>query len=249
MNSKAGNQIKHSLWLTTPNQTLIEIALDHGFTDFVLDIEHGLFDLAETDRLVSFCLRSGASTFAKVRGGGVDAVQQMLDRGCNGVIIPHIENVEHARLMSAAVKYPPLGIRSFDGGRTVGFGAAPKDYFEICNHTIQAIPMIETASSLAVVDEIALLPTVDALFVGPYDLSLSAGRGRYLQTAEDDAALHAISAAARAAGKSWWMPAWTEQERTSAKALGASHLVVAEELGMFHQSLSELAKALAPASE
>ncbi len=249
MNNTAGKQTTYSLWLTTPNHILIEIALDQGFTHFVLDVEHGLFDLAETDRLVSFCLRAGASTYAKVRGGGPDAVQQMLDRGCNGVIIPHVEDAQHASIMSAAVKYPPLGVRSLDGGRTVGFGAAPQGYFERCNTEIQAIPMIETASSLAVVDEIARLPTVDGLFVGPYDLSLNSGRGRYRQTVEDDAALRAISAAAQAAGKPWWMPAWTERERASATALGASHLVVAAELDFFHKGLQQLARSLELSAE
>jgi 4-hydroxy-2-oxoheptanedioate aldolase len=164
----------------------------------------------------------------------------MLDRGCDGVIIPHIEGLEHAKQITAAAKYPPLGVRSFAGGRSAGFGPVSPDHFQQCNNAFLSIPMIETAGSLAAVDEIACLPTVDALFVGPYDLSLASGCGAYRKIPEDYAALQRISAAAAAAKKPWWMPAWTEKERASARMLGAQRLVVAEELGFFQDGLKRL---------
>ncbi len=234
-----------ALWLTTPNHLLVEIALANGHSTFVLDVEHGLFDLTETDKLVSFCRHAGADVYAKVACGGAYDVQQMLDRGCNGVIIPHVDGVDHARTVCEASKYPPLGSRSFDGGRCVGFSAAPPGYFRQSNKDIMALPMIETNKGLTEIENILSLPSVDGVFVGPYDLSLSSGRGRYRKEEADHQDLVRISEAAAAADKSWWMPAWSREERITAIELGASCLVVAHELGFFKDGLRLLSDELA----
>lgn len=233
-----------ALWLSTPNHLLVEMALACDYTAFILDFEHGIFDVPTTDRLVASCRVAGSKVYAKTQCNGPFDIQQMLDRGCNGVIIPHVDSVEHARIVTAAAKYPPLGTRSFDGGRCVGFAEASDDYFEKSNSEILTIPMIETMNGLAEVEQIARLTTVDALFVGPYDLSLSAGRGKYKNSEEDQSALARISSAAASAGKPWWMPAWSKHERESAQKLGASCLVVEHELALFRKGLLQLTKEL-----
>ncbi len=87
--------------------------------------------------------------------------------------------------------------------------------------------MIETAESLADVEKIIALDTVDGLFPGPSDLALARGRGAYAFNDDDKADLRRCATAARAAGKPWIMPAWTEAERRFAQEEGAAMLVVA----------------------
>lgn len=233
-----------SLWFSTPNHMLLDMMIDAGFGEVVLDLEHGVFDVEKTDRFVAAARHAGVKVFAKVQAGGVEPIQRMLDRGVDGIIIPHVENIEHAALLSGAVKYPPLGTRSFDGGRTVGYGAAPDDYFTRSNTEVLAVPMVETPQALKEIDGILNLDTVDGVFLGPYDLSLTSGRGPYRGTEADQEDLKTLAEAAVKAGKFWWMPAWSERERRLAISLGAGKLVVAEELGFFHAGLRALQREL-----
>lgn len=202
-----------AFWLSTTSPMMVELARDFGFTKLVFDLEHGLFDQSALDMFTPFCRAMGFEVYAKVLGPNAPAIQQALDFGADGVVIPHIEDIAHAREVTAFAKYPPLGTRSYAAGRIVTYGAPPAGFFEDTNRRIKCFPMIESAAALANIDAIAGLPTVDGLFVGPTDLALSCGRPRYAFDDADRAALAAIASAAKAAGKSWVMPAWTEAER------------------------------------
>jgi len=233
---------KLAIWLSTPNHIMVEIARDLGYRRFVLDIEHGLFDLADTDRLIALIKASGCQVYGKVLGPETIPIQQALDMGCDGVIIPHIEDVDHARKVTLAAKYPPLGIRSFSGTRPAGYGGAPQEYYERENHHTRCYPMVESAAALQDIEAILALPTVDGVFVGPSDLSLSRGRGAYRNNDEDKADLRRIAAAAAAAKKPWIMPAWTDAERILSDQLGAHFMVVADETGSLKWALAEAMK-------
>src|SRR5262249_22205886 len=111
-----------AVWLSTPNVTLLEIAARAGFGRVVLDLEHGAFDQAELNLFIPLARQLRFGVFAKVVGPGPVWIQQALDFGADGIIVPHILGVDHAREICAAAKYPPLGNRSFAGGRIVGYG-------------------------------------------------------------------------------------------------------------------------------
>jgi 4-hydroxy-2-oxoheptanedioate aldolase len=231
-----------AVWLTTPNHLMVEIARDLGYRRFVLDIEHGIFDLDPTDRLVAYINALGLEVYAKVLGPQQAPIQQALDMGCDGVIIPHIGGLEHAREVTATAKYPPLGTRSFAGTRTARYGGVKREFYERENARAKCFPMIESKEALADVEAIMALPTVDGVFPGPSDLSLSRGRGGYANTDADRADLRRIVDAARAAGKSWIMPAWSKAERAFARELGADFMVVVDETGSLHAGLSQALK-------
>jgi 4-hydroxy-2-oxoheptanedioate aldolase len=219
----------YMVWLSTANQAMLEIAHDMGFKHVVLDIEHGLFDLEATDRIIALGKALGMKMHAKVLGPETIPIQQALDMGCDSVIIPHIGDAAHARDVTLAAKYPPLGKRSFSGTRPARYNLVKPDYYERENGVTRCYPMIESSAALKDVEAILALPTVDGLFMGPTDLSLDSGRGAYRNTDADKDDLRRVAAAAKAAGKPWIMPAWTKAERDSATALGAGYLVVADE--------------------
>lgn len=227
----------NAVWLTTPHHILVEIAKDLGYRRFVLDIEHGVFDLDQTDRLIAMIRAMEVACFAKVLGPNDIAIQQMLDMGCDGVIIPHIGDVENARCVTASAKYPPLGRRSFAGSRTSRYRNAEDAWYAAENERSQCFPMIETAEALADIDDILALETVDGVFLGPTDLSLSRGRGAYRNTAEDHADVITVATAAKAAGKHWIMPAWSSAERALAEQYGAAFSVTADEVGVLAAGL------------
>ena len=234
-----------AIWLSTPHTAMVEIARDLGFRRVVLDIEHGVFDLDRLDRLVPFARALGMEVHAKILGPEAIPIQQALDLGCDSVIIPHIGGLEHASRTCAAAKYPPLGTRSFAGGRTVAYDAPPDGWFEAENRRQLCFPMIESAAALADIDAILALDTVDGVFVGPSDLALSRGRDRYRFSAEDQEELETIAGAAAAAGKPWIMPGWTAGERILARTLGTAWMVVADETGSIHSGLAAALEAIA----
>jgi 4-hydroxy-2-oxoheptanedioate aldolase len=218
---------------------MVEIARDLGYRRFVLDLEHGLFELDATDKLVALIKAFGLEVYAKVQGPEAIPIQQALDMGCDGVIIPHIEGVEHARSVTAAAKFPPLGNRSFAGTRTSGYGGAGQDYYDGANATTRCLPMIESAAALEDVEKILALPTVDGLFLGPSDLSLSRGRGAYKNSDADKADLKRVATAAKAAGKPWIMPAWSPAERAFATPFDPWFMVVIDEYGALYAGLAQ----------
>jgi 4-hydroxy-2-oxoheptanedioate aldolase len=233
------NMDKLAVWLSTPHHAMVEIARDLGYRRFVLDIEHGLFELDATDKLVALIKAMGLEVYAKVLGPEAIPIQQALDMGCDGVIIPHIEGVAHAKAVTAAAKFPPVGVRSFAGTRTSGYGGAGQDYYDGQNARTRCFPMVESAAALEDVEKILALPSVDGVFLGPSDLSLSRGRGAYRNTDADKADLKRVAAAAKAAGKPWIMPAWSPAERAFVQPLNPWFMVVVDEYGALYTGLAQ----------
>lgn len=221
-----------AFWLSTANPMMVELARDNHFKILVLDLEHGAFDQSQLNIFIPFCKAMGFAVYAKVLGPEAIPIQQALDYGANGVIIPHIEDLEHARRVTAIAKYPPLGSRSFAGGRIVNYGAVPEGFFSNENKAVACLPMIESAAALQAVEEIIALPTVDGVFVGPTDLSLSRGRPDYRFNEQDQADIARIAQAAYHSGKPWIMPAWTAPERQFSLQHDVAWMVVMHEQGV-----------------
>lgn len=216
-----------AIWMSQPHFGFLEIAKACGFKQLVIELEHGTFDLSTLDQFLAFARALKIPTLTKVIAPTTEAIQQALDFGTDGVIIPHVLGVDHAREVTKAAKYPLTGIRSYAGGRVFGYARPATDAFDAENKRTRCYAMIETAESLADVEKIIALDTVDGLFPGPSDLAIARGRGAYAFNDEDRADLSRCARAARAVGKPWIMPAWTPAERVFALEEGAEMLVVA----------------------
>ena len=229
---------KIGCWLAAPDTVFIEIAADLGYDMLVLDVEHGTLSLADLDRLIPLARALGLQVLVKVTGPQGEAIQQALDFGAHGVVIPHIGDIGHARTVCAAAKYPLLGTRSYAGARSVRYGVPDDAYFERDNRETLCFPMVETADALRDLEAILALPTVDGVFVGPSDLSLTRGRGRYRFTDADRDDLRLVARLCADVGKPWIMPAWRDAERAFAASAGAASLIVAEQQAALHDGLS-----------
>lgn len=233
-----------ALWMSQPNLSYLEIAHNLGMTSLVLELEHGTFDLATLDQFLAFTRALGLKTLTKVLAPTNEAIQQALDFGSGGVIVPHILDVEHARTVTRAAKYPLLGTRSYAGGRVFKYTRPESEAFFRENENIKCYVLIETAESLNDVEQIVELDTVDGLFLGPSDLALARGRGAYAFAEADRVDLTRCARAAMKAGKSWIMPAWTPAERKFALDEGASLLVVATQHMTVRQGIAETFRSL-----
>ena len=101
-------------------------------------------------------------------------IKRVLDIGAYGVLVPWVNNKEEAELAVQACKYPPEGIRGFGPRRAARFDP---NYRETANDEILVSVQIETQKAVDNLDEIAAVEGIDALFIGPYDLSNNMGFG------------------------------------------------------------------------
>ncbi len=230
MSPKPADQ-RYAVWLSDPSFAAAEIARDLGYGAVVLDIEHGAFDLADLERFIPFLSRLGMEVLAKVLGPERGPIQQALDFGADAVVIPHVADAAHAREVTAFAKFPPLGDRSFAGGRTTRYGGFTDDWVAEQDARTRCLPMIEDAGALDDVAAILALPTVDGVFIGPSDLSLRRKRGAYSRTDGDFADLKRVADAAAAAGKPWILPAWSPEEKRFAVRHGAGQVALTMQHG------------------
>jgi 2-dehydro-3-deoxyglucarate aldolase/4-hydroxy-2-oxoheptanedioate aldolase len=128
--------------------------------------------------------------------------------------------------------------------RSLNYGATPGNFVSAENRRTRCLVMIETPGALHHVGEIANLDTVDGLFMGPYDLSLTRGRGQYRASSEDRRDARRIAAAAAQAGKFLGMPVGDKKGLVFARSLGAHFISIVEDLGALQTGLAHAFNAL-----
>lgn len=229
MTTFAKGALEPGFWLETANQAACELAATAGYKFVLFDMEHGIISFKDLDYLVPFCRGMGLVAYARAACAERLPIQQALDTGIDGIIIPQIENLAHAKAASTLTKYPPLGTRGMGYGRATAYGQVTPDLPERDNKRVGCYIMIETAGALADVDAIAALDTVDGLFMGPSDLSLSRGFGVYKGTNTDLAAVRTVAKAAQANDKAWGLPAMGEKALRLGKELDAHFVTVSSD--------------------
>lgn len=233
----AAAQPDRAFWAMTPNEDACEIAALVGYGTAIIDMEHGTFDIASAARTTTLCKALGLRVFTRVESADRVPIQHALDFGSDGVILPQIDTLEHARQATGYAKFPPLGTRGFGGGRTVRYIAAPEHFVEAENRRAACWVMIETVRALEQVSAIAALETVDGLFIGPNDLSLARGRGEYRADGRDHDDIISIAQAATDNQKPWAMPIASLSDGQFAAQLGINFMAITDDLTALRDGL------------
>jgi 4-hydroxy-2-oxoheptanedioate aldolase len=121
--------------------------------------------------------------------------------------------------------------------RSLNYSDTPENFVAGENERTRCLIMIETPAALNEVEEIVALPSVDGVFMGPYDLSLTRGRGQYRATTEDRQDAKRIAEAAKKRGKFIGIPAGDRESIAFARSLGADLITVGEDLGALNAGL------------
>jgi 4-hydroxy-2-oxoheptanedioate aldolase len=187
-------------WCMIPSALTAEALGRAGFDWVLIDMQHGCMGYETAVDMIRAVDLTPAVPIVRPPWNDPAIIGRALDAGALGVVVPMIQTPEDARKAVDACLYPPMGRRSF-GPVRVGLRDGP-GYFAGANARVGVIPMIETAEALAAVDEIASVPGVAALFLGPFDLSVALGLppGDNDGKPAFDAAIRKVSAAARRAG-------------------------------------------------
>jgi len=160
-------------WLGIPSSVAAENMAQAGWDALTVDLQHGLVDYQAAVSMLQAVSTSNATPLARVPWLEPGIIMKLLDAGAYGIICPMINTRAQAEALVAACKYPPRGYRSYGPVRASIY--AGTDYGDRANEDLIVMPMIETAEALKNLDAILSTPGVDAVYVGPADLSLALG--------------------------------------------------------------------------
>jgi 4-hydroxy-2-oxoheptanedioate aldolase len=136
-------------------------------------MQHGLIDYQCALGMLQAISTTSTVPVVRVPWNEPGIIMKSLDAGAYGVIIPMVNSRAEAEAAVAACRYAPRGVRSYGPVRAAYYGGA--DYFAKADEEVACIPMIETKRALESLDEILGVPGIDAIYVGPADLSVSLG--------------------------------------------------------------------------
>lgn len=160
-------------WLFLREPLVAEAAALSGYDYVCVDMQHGLASYTDAVAMVQALARTAATPIVRVPWNEPSMIGRVLDAGALGVIIPMVNTAEDAARAVSACRYAPTGTRSIGPiGAMVRHGMG---YIGWANERVACLPMIETAEAVANLDEILAVPGIDAIYVGPADLSLTLG--------------------------------------------------------------------------
>ncbi|BGP36176.1 hypothetical protein JCM10449v2_000074 [Rhodotorula kratochvilovae] len=189
------------MWLTMPGTALARtVAQVPGFNWFLVDAEHGQITDKDYFELNNAITSHGISPIIRIPYAEGWLIKRALDSGAHGIMVPMVHTAEIAKSVVSLSKYAPQGTRGCGSPFThYIFGVEESEYENNCNDNLLTILQIESQQGLENIEEIAAVPGVDIIFVGPFDLAKSMD----VQFGGDahQAAIAKILKATKAAGK------------------------------------------------
>ena len=160
-------------WLAIPNSFAAEVMAHQGWDTLTIDMQHGVIDYAAMVTMLQAISTTPTVPVVRVPWLEPGIIMKTLDAGAYAVICPMVNTREDAQKLVAWTHYAPRGTRSFGPVRAMLYGGP--DYPQQANDTIVAFAMIETAQALDNLDAILSVEGLDAIYIGPSDLSLALG--------------------------------------------------------------------------
>jgi 4-hydroxy-2-oxoheptanedioate aldolase len=160
-------------WLAIPNGFSAETMAHQGWDSLTIDLQHGVVDYQAMVTMLQAISTTDTVPVVRVPWLEPGALMKALDAGAYAVICPMVNTREDAQRLVAYTHYAPRGTRSFGPVRALLYGGA--DYPQHANDTIVTFAMIETAQALDNLDDILSVEGLDAVYIGPSDLSLALG--------------------------------------------------------------------------
>ncbi|MDO9071886.1 MAG: aldolase/citrate lyase family protein [Rubrivivax sp.] len=160
-------------WLTIPNSFSAETMAHQGWDTLTIDLQHGVVDYPAMVTMLQAISTTPTVPVVRVPWLEPGILMKALDAGAYAVICPMVNTREDAQKLVAYTHYAPQGTRSFGPVRALLYGGP--DYPQHANQTIVTFAMIETAAALDNLDDILSVEGLDAIYIGPSDLSLALG--------------------------------------------------------------------------
>jgi 4-hydroxy-2-oxoheptanedioate aldolase len=223
---------------------LIAEMLGHSGLDFVMvDLQHGECTPDKLQGMLQALSATPATPLVRVSANTLVDIQRALDLGAAGVVVPTVNTREEADAVVRAVRYAPIGVRSWGplrGGLYLG-----AEYFAEAHEELLTVLMIESAEGCKNAREILSVPGVDACFIGPNDLSITLGFPPGLAELPPpvEEAIAEILAAARVTGKVAGIQVFTAQAAKPRIDQGFRFVSVMSEFEMVRDGAAEVLRA------
>ncbi len=158
--------------LGLPSPEIAEILSSVGYDWLFIDLEHGAHGMLEAQRMLQ-AMHPNCAALVRVPELTESHIKKALDIGSTGIIVPKVNTKEEAEKAVAWAKYPPQGDRGVGPARAHGYGYHFSNYLETANEKTLVVIQIEHIEGVNNIDSILEVKGVDAIFIGPFDLSAS----------------------------------------------------------------------------
>ncbi|MDB6177409.1 aldolase/citrate lyase family protein [Paracoccus sp. Z330] len=196
----SGSQIPLGTWLMSGAPATAE-ALGHaGFDFLVLDMEHVPVGIEQVTHILRAIGLTAADALVRLPWNDPVTIKRVLDAGGQSIMLPFVQNADEARAAVSAAKYPPMGTRGVAAVHRGSSYGADTGYLHTANDQTCVIVQLETPEAIANMPEIARIPGLDGIFIGPGDLAAAMGHIGKIDHPDVQAAL--ADAAAQAASLS-----------------------------------------------
>ena len=174
-NKLQSRELVFGSWVSFAHPSITEIFSSRNFDFLAIDMEHTTISLEQAQRIIAASQANGVPCLPRPVSHSNDWIKPLLDSGANGIIAPlvstEIQNIDLAN----KIKFPPLGSRSFGVNRAHGYGKNFTSYVENWNSESIYIAQIENKEAVRNIEPILKSNDLDAVMIGPYDMSGSLG--------------------------------------------------------------------------
>lgn len=220
------------IWCSLASPITTEVVAGAGADWLLIDGEHSPNDLRSIVVQLQVAAAFPCEAAVRVPSDDANLIKQMMDGGARSLMVPNIRSADQARAVVAAMTYAPGGIRGFSvAQRANSYGRIAGYHANARAQQFLAL-QIECETGVANAAEIAAVPGVDALFVGPGDLSTNMGAMGNPNAAHVQAAIASVLAATKAAGKSAGILAPQKADAERYLAAGFTMVAVGSDLGL-----------------
>ena len=185
--------------ISIPVPEVAEIMAEVGYDWLFVDTEHGSFNARGAQGILQ-AVDHRCPCVIRIPSNDEVWIKKALDIGAAGIIAPGVNSAEEAERVVRLCKYPPRGRRGVGTGRAHGYGLQFNEYVANANDEIAVILQAENTSAVKNIADIVRVADVDAILIGPYDLSASIGKMGNINDAEVQAAISKITKTSQDAG-------------------------------------------------
>ena len=162
-------------WISYSHPSIAETFAKAGFDFIAIDMEHSTINLSEAQRIIAACQSEEVPCLPRPVSHSNDYIKPLLESGADGILIQMVNTSKDVQNLINNLKFPPIGKRSYGVNRAQGYGFDFNEYITSWNNDSSFIIQVESIEAVENIESLLEFSEVDAVMIGPYDISGSLG--------------------------------------------------------------------------